>query len=833
MSFSRGIWFALLTSALLAACSSDSSGDPAADTFDSDAASDATSGDATDGDAADSSPDAASDADPADTSGDVPVQPDAVDDTSNDAIDGDTDTGDGGSDAAGDTDLDVSDTGDTAEPTDCEALACETLNRLCVEPIEPGDTARCGECSIPFIEADGICIPPPCFTDRDCPARDSSEWSVCERTSSACTTAGEERRTVYSPVCGTDGECGWDESTETNACVVDPVGLRCETSLGRVGECNPANECVVPADAPLVDALPPEADVVRLRIVAPAGASSLRIYRDGVPVGTPPVPGSGELIWTDTSPELSSATPGPVHSFVQEADPRGTRVSWTMPPLPTGVVHSYEVSAVVSGSEGRRSTPDDAYALGPAPDGMLVQIGSARPLSVPVGDSYVFGSRDLPQGSYGSIVTSVGEPPSEAWVALRVVSYEAIPGDPVEVSFTLQNRNGDGERAAVDVRSLPGEPFFLWERAPTAGGPFTELVDVLGADVVDPTADPDGEEAWYRPLLRNRASVEAYGPAARGAVIVPNYGMPCTTGVDCPVPGAPAWCPTNTTERVCTPRPLLPGGIELPFVTIPAGTYTMGSPTNEVGRVNNEDAHTVQIPRRFAITRTELTRQQWSALTGGSVVSDVCDADDCPLRYVTIYSAMMWANALSRHMQLPECYNMPTRCDLIWQLGSYDCTGDVINLTTARPHQCEGYRLCNEAEWEYAARAGVSTATPGGNFATANNTCYSDSLLNPWAYYCIGGAEPSRVAQLQPNAWGLYDMLGNVLEYVWDQYTARLGTAGIVDPWTARFETGASATLRGGRVGLLTQKVRYAAREFQAPNNPSADSGIRLCRSLD
>ncbi len=228
------------------------------------------------------------------------------------------------------------------------------------------------------------------------------------------------------------------------------------------------------------------------------------------------------------------------------------------------------------------------------------------------------------------------------------------------------------------------------------------------------------------------------------------------------------------------------------FVLIPAGSFIMGSPSNEAGRDNHERQHQVTLTKEFYIQTTELTQWQWKAVMGGnpSWFSDC--GDDCPVEKV-----------------------------------SWDDVQEFIR----RLNQKEGidkYRLPTEAEWEYAARAGSTTAFANGGITEL--VCGHDSNLDAMGWYCgNSGKKTHPVAQNKPNAWGLFDMHGNVWEMCQDWF-GKYPSGVVTDP-----KGPASGTYRVDRGGSWVSFARYgrsASRRGYTPYFRVNRLGFRLARTF-
>lgn len=265
---------------------------------------------------------------------------------------------------------------------------------------------------------------------------------------------------------------------------------------------------------------------------------------------------------------------------------------------------------------------------------------------------------------------------------------------------------------------------------------------------------------------------------------------------------------------------------------IPAGSFVMGSPAGESGRDDDEGPQTrVTISRPFLLKATEVTQGEWKAVMGSNPSNFSSCGDDCPVEQVTWNDAVEYCNKLSKKENLDQCY---------------DKSGDSYMF---RGVSCRGYRLPTEAEWEYAARAGTTTALYTGGLTIKNTN--NGPELDPIAWYggnsgvsysggadCSGWSDkqysssscgPHPVGKKRPNAWGLYDMLGNVWEWCSDWKDGYSGGS-VTDPTGP--STGSTRVFRGGSWGYVAGVVRAACRSNNAPGGRYDYLGLRPARSL-
>ncbi len=224
-------------------------------------------------------------------------------------------------------------------------------------------------------------------------------------------------------------------------------------------------------------------------------------------------------------------------------------------------------------------------------------------------------------------------------------------------------------------------------------------------------------------------------------------------------------------------------GIKL--VKIPAGMFLMGSPPDEAGRAANEGPQTkVTLTKVFFLGATDVTQAQWTALMGNN--PSVFKGDTQPVERVS------WSDVMG------FCEKLNARERAAGRLPA----GYVYTLPT-------------EAQWEYACRAGTSTPHAGDLDALAWYSPNSGNTTHP-------------VATKQPNAWGLYDMNGNVSQWCLDRFGSYPGGA-VTDPVGPT--SGSARILRGGGWNGDSAACRSAARVSTAPNVRYNREGFRLALS--
>jgi len=252
--------------------------------------------------------------------------------------------------------------------------------------------------------------------------------------------------------------------------------------------------------------------------------------------------------------------------------------------------------------------------------------------------------------------------------------------------------------------------------------------------------------------------------------------------------------------------------IGMKFVYIEPGTFMMGSPPDEPGRDDDEDQHQVTLTHGFYLAVAEVTQGEWRSIMGNNPSYFSHCGKDCPVETVS------------------------------WK----DCQEFIQRLNERE--KAHKYRLPTEAEWEYACRAGSKTELYTGSMKVLgdNNAPALDDIAwyggNSCAKYegtfdCSGWSEKQYacprcgthpVGGKKPNAWGLYDMPGNVWEWCQDWYE-EYAAGHLTDPKGP--SSGEDRVCRGGSWDSFALGCRAATRYSEVPDYKDHLMGFRLVRS--
>lgn len=332
------------------------------------------------------------------------------------------------------------------------------------------------------------------------------------------------------------------------------------------------------------------------------------------------------------------------------------------------------------------------------------------------------------------------------------------------------------ERRPGFYSELEGEPFyfvpasFKREKRKDMEAEIERRARELAASMATPAAKPKSEIA----NSQSSRSVPVSPTAPTGSAGLPKAGMSLPESAS----------PGQVIELK------LPGGFVMKFCYCPPGSFTMGSPSSEKGRRANEDQVQVNLTQGFWMAQTECTQDQWQSVMGTSMQEHSKRSDkltdtgpNFPMGYVSYEDARNFCAKLQGSVTLPSG----------WQIA-----------------------LPSEAQWEYACRAGTATAFSGNPDKVA------------WYFSNNGSGTKHKVvhevAGKQANAWGLYDMRGNVEEWCADWYASKL--VGGTDPNGPT--KGDLGVHRGGSgLSVTTDDLRAAYRVSCAQDYRSGAIGFR------
>ncbi len=245
------------------------------------------------------------------------------------------------------------------------------------------------------------------------------------------------------------------------------------------------------------------------------------------------------------------------------------------------------------------------------------------------------------------------------------------------------------------------------------------------------------------------------------------------------------------------------------MVPVPAGTFIMGNTGAARGERYEFPQRSVHIAA-FSMSRTEVTQSDFASVMGYN--SSQNPGASRPVEGVSWFDAVRFCNALSVRDGFDPAYRVDP----------------FLGYTVDR--SANGYRLPTEAEWEYAAKAGTTTDTYAGNLAAHQGR---DAALDDIAWYRSAESVDDTahtVAKKQPNAFGFYDMLGNVFEWTDAPFAAYPG--GQMPPETpGAAEAAALKVLRGGAIDTAAEYSRAAYRYQLHPSYTSYNIGFRVVRS--
>ena len=397
----------------------------------------------------------------------------------------------------------------------------------------------------------------------------------------------------------------------------------------------------------------------------------------------------------------------------------------------------------------------------------------------------------LPAGSGGDGELSYSLSPAVPGLtfdaATRTLSGTPTEAEDYALTYRVADSDGDADELTFTV-TVEGKP--IVNREPTFSGTVADQT-VTEGEVMTPLVLPagsggDGElsyslspavpgltfDAATRTLSGTPTEAEDYALTYR---VADSDGDADELTFALKVDGLPSF--EGTAE--------LPGGASMEFVWIEPGVFQMGS-KDRTGRKDEWPIHEVEISRGFWLGKYEITQSQWKS---------VMDTEP--------WSGRDRVEANSSHPAV---------------IISWNEVQEFIGRLNAAAGE-ELYRLPTEAEWEYACRAGSTTRWSFGD---------DESQLRNYAWYFDNTEGAKAVGSKLPNPWGLYDMHGNVWEWVQDRYDEEYYSRSVrEDPQGP--ESGLGRVIRGGHFGHI-DGVRSAYRQFYPSGSRSYTIGVRLLR---
>lgn len=396
-------------------------------------------------------------------------------------------------------------------------------------------------------------------------------------------------------------------------------------------------------------------------------------------------------------------------------------------------------------------------------------------------------------------------------------SSETAKGQTWRVNVVPSDGTGDGSVAEAEVvieNSVPSAPVVVVSPStPTERSP-------LVCTVVEDSVDADGDEidyffawSWDGSAITTTGTTAHRGDTIEAGVAGVGEWVCAVTATDGEGSSTGAEATVSVGARICGEGgvSLTSSGIE--YVTVCGGTFEMGCTPGQVpcGLDSGADETPVRpttISRDFYLSKFEVTQAQYESVMGTNPSTARTCGRDCPVETLSWHQAAAFTNALSELEGVEPCYS---------------CTGTGTTIECSPPESvygCSGYRLATEAEWESAARCGDDTRYAGSN-EIGSVGWYLDNSRS--TLQLVGGK--------LPNTCGLYDMSGNVWEYVNDWYVSNEYVGGAeTDPNGP--ESGSERGMRGGSAWNGINDVRISHRSRLDPSYPGMANGIRVARTV-
>jgi len=419
-------------------------------------------------------------------------------------------------------------------------------------------------------------------------------------------------------------------------------------------------------------------------------------------------------------------------------------------------------------------------------------------------------------------------------IGANIPSESALRDRAINIQWALAELNNAGNELNVVVLDACRDNPFAWKRSGSRGltvvaNQPADSIIVYATSAGSTSADGNGRNGLFTSQLlnnlktpglaveevfkrtgadvarvSNREQIPAIYSQFFSTAYLGNKPQDAAEPVPAPMPTiTPTPAPT-TIPMIVQPSTPAPNG----FVGIRGGIFTMGSPINEPDAGKDEFQHQVTV-NSFYIGKYEVTQREYQEIMGKNPSRKT--GSSLPVENVSWYDAIEYCNKRSLKEKLTPVYIISKNKDVRWNRNA------------------NGYRLPTEAEWEYACRAGTTTPFSTGNNITTNYANYNGGF--PYNNNVKGeyrkGITP--VGVFAPNAYGLYDMHGNVWEWCWDWYGSYYSDSQI-DPIGEI--TGSKRVIRGGSWISVGKDLRSAKREVREPDDKNERIGFRVVRNV-
>jgi len=353
---------------------------------------------------------------------------------------------------------------------------------------------------------------------------------------------------------------------------------------------------------------------------------------------------------------------------------------------------------------------------------------------------------------------------SSPWASIALIALrgDISTGKDLDGSIGLNN-------PAISESFVDKERRIVLVYEPDKGDIFTLAIQVAGTGALSAAT------VWIDKVEMLSLDPDQFGADSISLIPTPTYTpMPEPTPTNTPQPSSGNTITINLN---------MPSGAKpLEMVLIPAGTFTMGSPLNEQNRDPDEAQHQVTLTKDFYIGKYEVTQAQWQAVMGSN-----------PSRSFGIGS------------------NYP-----VYNVSWNDCQTFITKLNQIGQGT---FRLPTEAEWEYACRAGTTTAFYWGNSdsdSIMKDNCWYDQNAREWTWTLPHANKEGtqQVGTKLPNAWGLHNMSGNVWEWCQDR-SGLYPSESVVDPIGQ-----VSGSYRVRRGGCWDDDAWYCRSAYRGRDNP-------------